>query len=718
MNVSGEAVGRPGHWFWRPAVRLGTSIAAAGALVGPITLLGPATMSATAAPAPHSLGAITQTWEQVLPDGGSPVAESSPIVATLDGGGPAAVVGDRAGNLWAFHLSNGTAVPGWPAHVGAPIDSTPSASSVSGGYDTVFVGSGNAADPSTGGYNAVSSSGQLLWQHTAGDAHGSHGVQAGLAIGTMAGVTSVTAPSLGQNQYAWSAGNNPIPGWPFFTADSGFSTPSFADLYGNGQPYVVEGADSTAGNANGVQYSNGGHLRILTTSGNLVCSYNSNETIDSSPAVGQIFGAGAPGIVVGTGNYYPGASDRYHVLAFDNNCNLRWSSYLGGDTLGSPAIADIEGNASVAVLEGADLGPNASSGGLVWALNGATGAALPGWPVATPGRIMGSITTADLTGAGYQDLLVPTTSGLVIIDGKSARIVATLGNGAVGLQNAALVTKDPNGLTGITVAGYGAGNEGVILHYEVQGTAGVGLGLRSWPMFHQNQRLDGWLNAPPPATLNKPIVGMAATPRSNGYWNVASDGGIFSFGGASFHGSTGALHLNQPIVGMAATPDGGGYWLVAADGGIFSFGDAHFYGSTGALHLNQPIVGMAATPDGGGYWLVAADGGIFSFGNAHFDGSTGALLLNKPIVGMAATSNGGGYWLVAADGGIFAFGNAAFHGSTGALTLVQPIVGMAATSNGGGYWLVAADGGIFAFGNATYYGSMPAVLAAENSTGD
>ena len=58
------------------------------------------------------------------------------------------------------------------------------------------------------------------------------------------------------------------------------------------------------------------------------------------------------------------------------------------------------------------------------------------------------------------------------------------------------------------------------------------------------------------------------------------------------------MSLNQPIVGMAPTPDHRGYWLVAADGGIFSFGDAGFYGSTGAIHLNQPIVGMAATPDG------------------------------------------------------------------------------------------------------------------------
>nr|MBF6554771.1 hypothetical protein [Acidimicrobiales bacterium] len=80
-----------------------------------------------------------------------------------------------------------------------------------------------------------------------------------------------------------------------------------------------------------------------------------------------------------------------------------------------------------------------------------------------------------------------------------------------------------------------------------------------------------------------------------------------------------------------------GYWLVASDGGIFSFGDAGFHGSTGAIRLNKPVVGMAATPDGGGYWLVASDGGIFSFGNARFFGSTGSIALTRPVVGMAST---------------------------------------------------------------------------------
>jgi hypothetical protein len=205
------------------------------------------------------------------------------------------------------------------------------------------------------------------------------------------------------------------------------------------------------------------------------------------------------------------------------------------------------------------------------------------------------------------------------------------------------------------------------------------------------------------------VVHRSATP---GYWMVAGDGGIFSYGSAGFYGSTGALRLNQLIVGMAATPSDHGYWLVAADGGLFSYGDARFFGSTGALRLNRPIVGMAPTPSGNGYWLVASDGGMFSFGDAGFFGSTGALRLNRPIVGMAPTPSGNGYWLVASDGGIFAFGDAAFFGSTGAIRLAQPITGIAPTRTGRGYWMVAADGGVFSFGDAGYFGAAPERPAA------
>ena len=167
---------------------------------------------------------------------------------------------------------------------------------------------------------------------------------------------------------------------------------------------------------------------------------------------------------------------------------------------------------------------------------------------------------------------------------------------------------------------------------------------------------------PAASRSTSPSSAWRPTPDGNGYWLVASDGGIFAFGDAQFWGSTGGIALNKPIVGMAATADGNGYWLVASDGGIFAFGDAQFYGSTGGIHLNKPVVGMAATADGNGYWLVASDGGIFTYGDAQFYGSTGGIHLSEPIVGMTPTQDGNGYWLVAQDAGVFTYGDAAVLG--------------------------------------------------------
>ena len=190
-----------------------------------------------------------------------------------------------------------------------------------------------------------------------------------------------------------------------------------------------------------------------------------------------------------------------------------------------------------------------------------------------------------------------------------------------------------------------------------------------------------------------------------GYWMVASDGGVFSYGDVGFYGSMGGQPLNKPIVGMQSTPDSKGYWLVASDGGVFAFGDAQFYGSTGGITLNKPIVGMAATPTGGGYWLVASDGGVFAFGNAAFYGSAGGVSLPAPIVSMVAAPTGGGYWEIGSTGAVYAFGTPGAYGSMGGRALSAPIVGGASTPDFYGNWEVASDGGIFNFGNAAFYGS-------------
>jgi subtilase family serine protease len=202
--------------------------------------------------------------------------------------------------------------------------------------------------------------------------------------------------------------------------------------------------------------------------------------------------------------------------------------------------------------------------------------------------------------------------------------------------------------------------------------------------------------------LNKPIVGMATDDATGGYWFVASDGGIFGFH-AAFFGSAGGAILDAPVVGMVGTPDGRGYRLVTAGGRVFAFGHAQNYGSV--AHPHAPIVGIATTTDGKGYWLAGRDGSVYNFGDAHNYGSMFGTPLTKPIVGISADPATGGYWMVATDGGIFGF-HAAFFGSTGAIRLNRPIVGIAPTHNGKGYWMVASDGGIFCFGNAQFSGSM------------
>ena len=83
-----------------------------------------------------------------------------------------------------------------------------------------------------------------------------------------------------------------------------------------------------------------------------------------------------------------------------------------------------------------------------------------------------------------------------------------------------------------------------------------------------------WRRRPTPAAGRQP--GCPQPPRpAPGYWQVGVGRRHLQLRlGAQFYGSTGSMRLNKPVVGMAATPDGGGYWLVASDGGVFAYGDA------------------------------------------------------------------------------------------------------------------------------------------------
>ena len=203
------------------------------------------------------------------------------------------------------------------------------------------------------------------------------------------------------------------------------------------------------------------------------------------------------------------------------------------------------------------------------------------------------------------------------------------------------------------------------------------------------------------AALNGPLVDMASAPKG-GYWQLGSDGGVFSFGGAPFYGSTGDIKLNQPVVSMSPTRTGAGYWFVARDGGVFNYGDAAFYGSTGDIALNQPVVGMAPTSTGKGYLLVAGDGGVFTFGDAKFSGSLGDRAITAPIVSLTPHPSGNGYWLLDRDGEVYPFGAAEVHGVMYSYSRkVVLFTDIQTTPTGDGYWTLDESGAVLAHGDAT-----------------
>ena len=217
-------------------------------------------------------------------------------------------------------------------------------------------------------------------------------------------------------------------------------------------------------------------------------------------------------------------------------------------------------------------------------------------------------------------------------------------------------------------------------------------------------------NAAPQGGLNKPAVGTAATPDGQGYWLVASDGGIFTFGDAAFYGSTGG-HPPQPAdrrhgrhPGRQGLLAGGlrrrhlhlrrrrllrlhrrhppqqadrrhgrharrraatGWWppTAASSPSATPRSTARRAPSTSTSRSSawRPPPTARAT----GWWPPTAASSPSA--TPRSTARPGAIRLNKPIVGMAATPDGKGYWLVASDGGIFTYGDAAFYGSTGGM---------------------------------------------------
>jgi hypothetical protein len=455
-----------------------------------------ATAANTSSTTDYSTFHVTEKWSHRLDDPKKTFYFGSPGVGTLDSKGPAVIVGNQLGKIYALHVSDGSAVKGWPYVGHTSIQSTPAVSG-SGATAKVFVGTGVSTAKTRGGYLAIRSTGVKSWFRQPyllpGSRGGTRGVMSSLAVGPIQSSADVVGGAMGQMQWAINATtSHNIKGFAWLQADTNFSSPALADLNGDGHTEIIEGGDSTRGVAGTYHYGNGGHIRILGPMGNtnkkyanegLRCQYNTTQVVQSSPAVGGFLAGGKIGIVVGTGSFYKNTSDSHRLIAIDTNCKKIWSVVMKGNTHPSPAIADVDGSGTLDVVTTSEKND-------VRALRGSDGKGM--WTKQLPDTTVGSVVTFQAPGAKFQYVVVPSIHGIYILDGRNGNVVAHVGQD-LRLMNSPAITRDPSGKIGITIAGQGSHSRSGIEHFTVDGSNVASVNTYgAWPQFHHDSRLTGF----------------------------------------------------------------------------------------------------------------------------------------------------------------------------------------------------------------------------------
>jgi hypothetical protein len=182
--------------------------------------------------------------------------------------------------------------------------------------------------------------------------------------------------------------------WDRDVYDTVWSSPAIADLDKDGSLEVIIGVDSHY-EPDPINMEDGGRLFVFdgaTGTDRSGFPIQVDEVIASSPAIGDLDGDGYLDIVVGSGNcwganngcgipYHPGVGE--WIAAWDRNGSALpgWPFTVSGQyVLGSPALADMNGDGSLEVIVNTSERGASPEVGWVYVLSGA-GAALPGWPV-------------------------------------------------------------------------------------------------------------------------------------------------------------------------------------------------------------------------------------------------------------------------------------------------------------------------------------------------
>jgi hypothetical protein len=304
--------------------------------------------------------------------------------------------------------------------------------------------------------------------------------------------------------------------------DSLWSSPVVGDITGDGSQSIVVGADCEGGHPMQPCYpTGGGYVWAFDQAGQpRWAHFISGAVVWSTPALVDLNLDGALDVVVGTGLYFmtPAAN---RIYAIDGKTGARlWSAATAGPTMGSPAVAVVNGEPRIWVVSGGGklLSYN-RSGGLLWET--CVSDQLCNASLGT----FGGVSIADINNDGTLDAVTHAEGSLRVhnaitgVQQASAKSSYSTGPNAKTMfaGYATPTIASVNGKTWIVMPSIGdanrngradGGDELVVAVY----TTGTSLGNAPWPTFKQNMaRTGGPLPSVPTNPPRRPFGGLKTT---------------------------------------------------------------------------------------------------------------------------------------------------------------------------------------------------------------
>ncbi len=330
--------------------------------------------------------------------------------------------------------------------------------------------------------------------------------------------------------YARHIDGSLVDGWPQWMMDTVWSSPALADMNRDGVLDVLIGVDAhsmrfDAGKL-GERYITevGGYLYVFNGDGTMQWRKHQDETVQSSPAVGDLDNDGLPEVVVGSGTAYHTEHESHskYVTAWNHDGSLLWERTTVSAMRGSPALGDIDGDGKleVAIATWSDD----SSERLLYALEGESGVVKWQKPVySLIGKrdhvgAWGSPILGDYNGDGVDDVFIGVGWEIAVLHGQTGRQFTSTGEGDRAEKPSyqgdytidnlpALGDIDGDGkLELVSASATRGGGQSQINAWDLNESSDH----TSWPMFHQNARHQGSLLPEP--VKPSPTLTATATP--------------------------------------------------------------------------------------------------------------------------------------------------------------------------------------------------------------